>query len=388
MYIRGHSSQKMGDFFMEENYLIQSKIYTKAIVTIMEKVLKNKSADILDYYGLFSNWLSWFHLNDPMYENLSDPNKGEHLEVTLTKLRMSLPGFEVCAKALLKDVRSIISLYRSNAEFFSSLYEKQNALRDMMWAHVNELDKTYDPVMADLAMRRKVDSELERLLCMYRHDTRAYLKALDDLETKYVVTIDPDNPDYWFKVSEDVYKEHDKKYNAFLTYKGHCLTSVSSNYVESACMTAERIYEVLSKEIMDDSELKTVPEVETSSAIKVYLNGDVCQSFYRSGAVGHIFKNCNEELFYQLMNLNFPAPGTVLKLTYTDGLYYMLNVLKDFLLDEEDTQDWITEILTYFNKKYDTYKGHYTDVIGDSGNEKSVAFKLYPIIKDWLKLRN
>ena len=57
-------------------------------------------------------------------------------------------------------------------------------------AHVNELDKTYDPVIADLAMRRKVDSELERLLCMYRHDTRAYLKALDELETKYVVTPD------------------------------------------------------------------------------------------------------------------------------------------------------------------------------------------------------
>jgi len=257
-----------------------------------------------------------------------------------------------------------------------------------MWAHANELDKTYDLVMTDLAMRRKVDSELERLLCMYRHDTRAYLKALDDLETKYVVTIDPDNTDYWFKVSEDMYKEHDKKYNAFLTYKGHCLTSVSSNYVERACMTAERIYEVLSKEIMDDSELETVSEVETSSAIKVYLNGDVCQSFYRSGAVGHIFKNCNEELFYQLMNLNFPAPETVLKLTYTDGLYYMLAVLKDFLLDEEHTQDWISEILTYFNKKYDTYKCHYTDVIGDSENEKSVAFKLYPIIKDWLKLRN
>ena len=75
---------------MEENYLIQSKIHTKAIVTIMEKVLKNKSADILDYYRLFFNWLSWFHLNDPMYENLSDPNKGEHLEVTLTKQRMCL----------------------------------------------------------------------------------------------------------------------------------------------------------------------------------------------------------------------------------------------------------------------------------------------------------
>mgnify|MGYP003501005233 FL=1 len=130
------------------------------------------------------------------------------------------------------------------------------------------------------------------------------------------------------------------------------------------------------------------PKSKRLTAGKVYISQDICSSFYRSGAVGHIFKNCNEELFYQLMNLNFPAPGTVLKLTYTDGLYYMLDVLKDFLLDEEHTQDWITEILTYFNKKYDTYKGHYTDVIGDSENEKSVAFKLYPIIKDWLKLRN
>jgi len=130
------------------------------------------------------------------------------------------------------------------------------------------------------------------------------------------------------------------------------------------------------------------PKSKRLTAGKVYISQDICSSFYRSGAVGHIFKNCNEELFYQLMNLNFPAPETVLKLTYTDGLYYMLDVLKDFLLDEEHTQDWITEILTYFNKKYDTYKGHYTDVIGDSENEKSVAFKLYPIIKDWLKLRN
>ena len=130
------------------------------------------------------------------------------------------------------------------------------------------------------------------------------------------------------------------------------------------------------------------PKSKRLTAGKVYISQDICSSFYRSGAVGHIFKNCNEELFYQLMNLNFPAPETGLKLTYTDGLYYMLAVLKDFLLDEEHTQDWIIEILTYFNKKYDTYKGHYTDVIGDSENEKSVAFKLYPIIKDWLKLRN
>lgn len=120
----------------------------------------------------------------------------------MTKLRMSLPGFEACAKTLLNDVSSIISLYRSNVEFFSSLYEQRDALWDMMWSHINEMDKTFDPARETLAKRRKVDSELERLLCMYRHDTRAYLKALDELETKYVVTINPDNPESWFQMSE------------------------------------------------------------------------------------------------------------------------------------------------------------------------------------------
>lgn len=388
---------------MEENYLIQSKIHTRAIVSIMENVLKNNAACAGDYYGILFHWLSWCHLNGPMYENLSDPNKGEHLEVTLAKLRVSLPAFEECAKTLLRDVKSIISLYRSNVEFFSSLYENREALRDMMWSHVNELDMAFGPVMENIEKRRKVDSELEELLCMYRHDNRMYLKALDELETKYAVTINPDNPQFWFNISEDMYKEHEKKYNEFLNYKGYCLTSVTSNYAECAFMTAERVYNILTKEIMDNknlfirygetaneysAEINAFPEIETPSAIEVYLNWDVCQSFYRSGAVGYVFKNCNEELFYQVMNLNFPASGTGLKPVYTDGLFYMLYVLKDFLLDEEHSLYWITRILTYFGKKYDTYKGHYTDVIGDSENKKSTASKLYPIVKDWLKLRN
>ena len=121
---------------MEDNYLIRSKKHTKAIATILENIVAQKRASISDYYGIFINWLSWFHINEAMYENLSDPNKGEHLEVTLAKLRISTPGFEACAQTLLNDIVLIMSVYRSNAEFFSSLYNNRQTLNDMMCDHV------------------------------------------------------------------------------------------------------------------------------------------------------------------------------------------------------------------------------------------------------------
>ncbi|MBR5103661.1 MAG: hypothetical protein IKV05_03140 [Bacteroidales bacterium] len=386
---------------MEDNYLIQSKIHTRAIVTLMENIVAKKSASISDYHDIFIHWISWFHINEAMYDNLSNPNKGEHLEVTLAKLRVTIPGFESCARMLLNDIVSIMSIYRSNTEFFSSLYQNRETLRDMMWDHVNELDKKFDPTMEILAKRRKVDYELERLLCMYRRDTKMYYKALDELETKYTVTINPDNPQFWFSQSEDMYREHDKKYNEFLNYKGRCMTSVSSNYAECAFMTAERIHNVLCKEIEvcsnvvsscnnaeDESKSEqTLIIEERPSAAKVYLNGDTCQSFYRSGAVDLFLANCSEENFYQLMNLNLPDPETGIKLIYADGLYYVLRILKDFLIDKGQTQDWINGVLESFGKNYKTFEAHSNDVFTDSEKEKSGAYKLYPIVKDWLKFR-
>lgn len=106
---------------MEDNYLIQSKIHTRAIVTLMENIVAKKSASISDYHDIFIHWISWFHINEAMYDNLSNPNKGEHLEVTLAKLRVTIPGFESCARMLLNDIVSIMSIYRSNTEFFSSV---------------------------------------------------------------------------------------------------------------------------------------------------------------------------------------------------------------------------------------------------------------------------
>ena len=455
MYIRGHSSQKMGDFFMEDNYLIQSKIHTRAIVSVMTRMVNKKQASIADYHDLYHHWQLLMNINAPMYENMSDCNRGEHLEVTLTKLRQNMLDYTACAKSLLNDLVEIMSLYTPNADLFKSLYADTYGLREMMERHLDEREKLFQPMAERNALRREVDKELNMLLYSRGRNEDKFRRELEELEDKYGITINYDNIQYWFTRSKDYYEEYDEQYKEFLSYKGRCLVSVQYDCGLSSCQIAKRIYDVLDKDLrnndpsvfvyaqrnefvhnevthntenvyenhyhqhnqitqnnktinhtVNNTSLNTFnvhsekhdhysttnlylePKSKRLTAGKVYISQDICSSFYRSGAVGYIFKNCNEELFYQLMNLNFPAPETGLKLTYTDGLYYMLAVLKDFLLDEEHTQDWIIEILTYFNKKYDTYKCHYTDVIGDSENEKSVAFKLYPIIKDWLKLRN
>ena len=445
----------MGDFFMEENYLIQSKIHTRAIVSVMTRMVNKKQASIADYHDLYHHWQLLMNINAPMYENMSDCNRGEHLEVTLTKLRQNMLDYTACAKSLLNDLVEIMSLYTPNADLFKSLYADTYGLREMMERHLDEREKLFQPMAERNALRREVDKELNMLLYSRGRNEDKFRRELEELEDKYGITINYDNIQYWFTRSKDYYEEYDEQYKEFLSYKGRCLVSVQYDCGLSSCQIAKRIYDVLDKDLrnndpsvfvyaqrnefvhnevthntenvyenhyhqhnqitqnnktinhtVNNTSLNTFnvhsekhdhysttnlylePKSKRLTAGKVYISQDICSSFYRSGAVGYIFKNCNEELFYQLMNLNFPAPETGLKLTYTDGLYYMLAVLKDFLLDEEHTQDWIIEILTYFNKKYDTYKCHYTDVIGDSENEKSVAFKLYPIIKDWLKLRN
>ena len=445
----------MGDFFMEDNYLIQSKIHTRAIVSVMTRMVNKKQASIADYHDLYHHWQLLMNINAPMYENMSDCNRGEHLEVTLTKLRQNMLDYTACAKSLLNDLVEIMSLYTPNADLFKSLYADTYGLREMMERHLDEREKLFQPMAERNALRREVDKELNMLLYSRGRNEDKFRRELEELEDKYGITINYDNIQYWFTRSKDYYEEYDEQYKEFLSYKGRCLVSVQYDCGLSSCQIAKRIYDVLDKDLrnndpsvfvyaqrnefvhnevthntenvyenhyhqhnqitqnnktinhtVNNTSLNTFnvhsekhdhysttnlylePKSKRLTAGKVYISQDICSSFYRSGAVGYIFKNCNEELFYQLMNLNFPAPETGLKLTYTDGLYYMLAVLKDFLLDEEHTQDWIVEILTYFNKKYDTYKCHYTDVIGDSENEKSVAFKLYPIIKDWLKLRN
>ena len=380
----------MGDFFMEDNYLIQSKIHTRAIVSVMTRMVNKKQASIADYHDLYHHWQLLMNINAPMYENMSDCNRGEHLEVTLTKLRQNMLDYTACAKSLLNDLVEIMSLYTPNADLFKSLYADTYGLREMMERHLDEREKLFQPMAERNALRREVDKELNMLLFSRGRNENKFRRELEELEDKYGITINYDNIQYWFSRSKDYYEEYDEQYKEFLSYKGRCLVAVQYDCGLSSFQIAKRIYDVLEKDLGDHYPVTNPypePEPDRLPLGKVFLNEDTCQSFYRSGAVECFLKNSNEEMFFQLMNLNFPDPESGLKLKYVDGLFYVLYVLKDFLVDEGCSQDWITEILEYFDKKYETYQGHYTDVIGDSENEKSTAFRLYRIVKDWLKLR-
>lgn len=60
----------MGDFFMEENYLIQSKIHTRAIIAVMTRMVTKRQAGIADYHDLFHHWKLWMNLNAPMVKKI------------------------------------------------------------------------------------------------------------------------------------------------------------------------------------------------------------------------------------------------------------------------------------------------------------------------------
>ena len=454
MYIRGHSSQKMGDFFMEENYLIQSKIHTRAIVSVMTRMVNKKQASIADYHDLYHHWQLLMNINAPMYENMSDCNRGEHLEVTLTKLRQNMLDYTACAKSLLNDLVEIMSLYTLNADLFKSLYADTYGLREMMERHLDEREKLFQPMAERNALRREVDKELNMLLYSRGRNEDKFRRELEELEDKYGITINYDNIQYWFTRSKDYYEEYDEQYKEFLSYKGRCLVSVQYDCGLSSCQIAKRIYDVLDKDLrnndpsvfvyaqrnefvhnevthntenvyenhyhqhnqitqnnktinhtVNNTSLNTLnvhsekhdhysttnlylePKSKRLTAGKVYISQDICSSFYRSGAVDLFLANCSEESFYQLMNLNSPTPETGIQLIYVDGLYYVLRILKDFLIDKGRTQDWINSVLKSFGKNYKTFEAHSNDVFTDSENEKSGAYQLYPIIKDWLKFR-
>ena len=192
MYVRGHSSQKIGDFFMEENYLTRSKIHTKALAVTMAMMVENGKADLMNYHDILHHWYKWIHINAPFYENLNYPSQGEHMEVTLAKLRTTFPAYTSYAKSLLNDLETIITLYNGNKDFFASLYKDRAILRRKMEAHLMEEEKKYKPEGETVNRRSKIDNELEAILCDYRH-SRKFCAKLQELEDKYSITIDPDN---------------------------------------------------------------------------------------------------------------------------------------------------------------------------------------------------
>ena len=465
MYIRGHSSQKMGDFFMEDNYLIQSKIHTRAIVSVMTRMVNKKQASIADYHDLYHHWQLLMNINAPMYENMSDCNRGEHLEVTLTKLRQNMLDYTACAKSLLNDLVEIMSLYTPNADLFKSLYADTYGLREMMERHLDEREKLFQPMAERNALRREVDKELNMLLYSRGRNEDKFRREMEELEDKYGITINYDNIQYWFTRSKDYYEEYDEQYKEFLSYKGRCLVSVQYDCGLSSCQIAKRIYDVLDKDLrnndpsvfvyaqrnefvhnevthntenvyenhyhqhnqitqnnktinhtVNNTSLNTFnvhsekhdhysttnlylePKSKRLTAGKVYISQDICSSFYRSGAVVLFLKNCSEDDFYHLMNLDYESTDKKMMSHYKIGLYYSLVTLEKYLLDLSLKDEWLKGVCHSLNVKIENVSKHASclvetyykckdiDYTGKKG-KRPIALDLYPIIKEWLEFR-
>jgi hypothetical protein len=122
------------------------------------------------------------------------------------------------------------------------------------------------------------------------------------------------------------------------------------------------------------------------------MSQDVCRSFCHSGAVKIVLGNCDEVQFYNLMNLSLTDNNIIL--LHSKGFCYVLRILKDFLYDVKESNEWIDKVLAHFDKSYADFSKHSHYVISQyneweksRSNEKSDAIILYEIVNDWLKFQ-
>ena len=98
-----------------ENYFVESRKHIRVILTIMENMLKKGKATREEYRDIFIHWYKWLMDNGSHYGNINDYNQGEHLEITITRLRVEVPNYASCARGLISELKKIITLYEQNA---------------------------------------------------------------------------------------------------------------------------------------------------------------------------------------------------------------------------------------------------------------------------------
>ena len=115
----------------------------------MENMLKNGKATREEYRDIFIHWYKWLMDNGSHYGNINDYNQGEHLEITITRLRVEVPNYASCARGLISELKKIITLYEQNKDFFDQLYSDKDALYADMCAHAEAAKmKWYKEILA------------------------------------------------------------------------------------------------------------------------------------------------------------------------------------------------------------------------------------------------
>ena len=405
-----------------ENYFVESRKHIRVILTIMENMLKNGKATSEEYRDIFIHWYKWLMDNGSHYGNINDYNQGEHLEITITRLRVEVPNYASCARGLISELKKIITLYEQNKDFFDKLYSDKDALYADMCAHADAARMEWENELLEKHKEYEIAQLLGTVLAKANEMSEEELIfRVNTIRVQYNLDFPEGNPIKWMEELRAKFADLETRRKALLDDKGYSLTSVLDNRMVAIYSTAKRISSIFMKDL-EESEQPAIQQTNFNTfhvhneqhnhfssthvhlepksnrltsghaAGKFYISQDICSTFYRSGAVKIVLGNCTEVQFYNLMNLAQADDNMIL--THAKGFYYVLRILKDFLYDVKGCNDWINQVLAHFDKSYADFSKHSHYVISQYNeweksnlSEKSDAVILYEIVNDWLKFQ-
>ena len=405
-----------------ENYFVESRKHIRVILTIMENMLKNGKATREEYRDIFIHWYKWLMDNGSHYGNINDYNQGEHLEITITRLRVEVPNYASCARGMISELNKIITLYEQNKDFFDQLYSDKDALYADMCAHADAARMEWENELLEKHKEYEIAQLLGAVLAKANEMSEEELIfRVNAIRVQYNLDFPEGDPVKWMEELRERIADLEKHGKALEDDRGYLLTSVQDNRMIAIYSTAKRISSIFMKDL-EESEQPAIQQTNFNTfhvhneqhshfssthvhlepksnrltsghaAGKFYISQDICSTFYRSGAVKIVLGNCTEVQFYNLMNLAQLDDNIIL--THAKGFYYVLRVLKDFLYDVKGCNDWINQVLTHFDKSYADFSKHSHYVISQyneweksHSSEKSDAVILYEIVNDWLKFQ-
>ena len=405
---------------MAENYFVESRKHIKVILTIMESMLRNGKATREEYRDIFSHWHKWLMDNDAHYGNINDYNQGENLDITITRLRVEIPNYASCARGLLSELNKIICLYEANKTFFDGLYADRETLFVDMAVHAETAKMEWDKEVLKYHGYYMIAQEIAQLLAKGNEMPREELSfRLNTIRAQHNLEFPDGDPIKWMEQLKEKFADLEQRRKDLEEDRGYSLTSVQDNRMLAIYTTAKRLYGIFRKDL-EESELPPINptnfntfhvqseqhnhyssthvhlepksnRLTSGSTIgKFYMRQDVCRSFYHSGAVKIVLGNCDEVQFYNLMNLSLTDNNIIL--LHSKGFCYVLRILKDFLYDVKESNEWIDKVLAHFDKSYADFSKHSHYVISQyneweksRSNEKSDAIILYEIVNNWLK---
>ena len=405
-----------------ENYFVESRKHIRVILTIMENMLKNGKATREEYRDIFIHWYKWLMDNGSHYGNINDYNQGEHLEITITRLRVEVPNYASCARGMISELNKIITLYEQNKDFFDQLYSDKDALYADMCAHADAARMEWENELLEKHKEYEIAQLLGAVLAKANEMSEEELIfRVNAIRVQYNLDFPEGDPVKWMEELRERIADLEKHGKALEDDRGYLLTSVQDNRMIAIYSTAKRISSIFMKDL-EESEQPAIQQTNFNTfhvhneqhshfssthvhlepksnrltsghaAGKFYISQDICSTFYRSGAVKIVLGNCTEVQFYNLMNLAQLDDNIIL--THAKGFYYVLRVLKDFLYDVKGCNDWINQVLTHFDKSYADFSKHSHYVISQyneweksHSSEKSDAIILYEIVNDWLKFQ-